>query len=1129
LLFATGLVALPASGAGGSAAAPAAASSQAVPDELIVGFRRSLAAGTQDSIVRGYGGTPATRFRQIDAMVVRTTPGAYDAVSKALGADARVRYVEPNYVVSATAIPNDPSFSQLWGMNNTGQTGGTPDADIDAPEAWDIQTGSASVAVGVTDSGIDFSHPDLAAQQWINSGENCGSTDPTIVCAQRTNGVDDDGNSYVDDYRGWDFVSNDNNPFDDHSHGTHVAGTIGAVGNNGVGVVGVNWNVKIAALKFLNASGNGTTSGAISATLYSANEGLKVSNNSWGGGGFSQALLDAIEYGASQGMLFVAAAGNAGANNDLAPFYPASYNSDSLIAVEATDHNDARSSFSNYGATSVDLGAPGSSILSTVPGNGYALFNGTSMATPHVTGAAALLRAQFPGATPYGLKALLMRTVDPKASLNGTTVTGGRLNVNNAVRCSSDPKAVIIAPLPNFTVNTGQSFQIRVLGSSCASPAGLANVSVNVNGTPVTMTAANPDTGRYTGSFTPTSGGPLTVTATVTIGGSSDVQTVNGSASGGGGGSYTCQDISDSWVDATGGTQLNLHVDDGFTSVSLPFSFSYFGQSYTSAFVSTNGFLTLGSSTGANYPNNPVIPNAAVPNGVIAPFWDDLNPAVGGAVYTSVTGSAPNRTFHVEWFNVPHFGNVGAATLEVSLYETSNEIRFRYLDTNFGNATFNSGASATAGVENQTGTQGAQYSRNSPVLTDGKAIRCGQGSPPPPPALNITTTSLPGGTVNQAYSQSVTATGGSTPYSWSVVSGSLPPGLSLSPTGTPSATISGTPTTAGTYNFTVQVTDNAAATDTQALSITIAPAAALTITTTSLPGGTVNQAYSQSVTATGGSTPYSWSIFSGNLPPGLSISPTGTPSATISGTPTTEGTYNFTVQVTDNAAATDTQDLSITIGPAAPPGGAPLFGSAGAAAAALATSIDVPYPSGTAANDILVLFVVTKDTVDINTPAGFTEGGSRSQTTLRAEWFWKRATGSESGTLTVTKASGTNLLFGRMYRFTGAATSGTPFEAAAATGAGGTTLTPVDIATTGPNRRVVVLAALEDDLALGSFTGGTATVPEDVAEAKTATGTDAALGINSLARTVAETFDFGTQTIAYNRNHALFTFALLPA
>ncbi len=1016
----------------------AAARPDAVPGELIAGFERSVLGVEQTAAVRRAGGSPERRLPQIDAVVVRTAPATQERVAKALLDDPRVRYVEPNYVLTAAATPNDPSFSQLWGLHNTGQTGGTPDADIDAPEAWDVSTGSSSIVVGVTDSGVDFGHPDLAGRQWVNPGENCGSSDPTIACADRADGVDDDSNGYTDDWRGWDFVNNDNNPHDDNSHGTHVAGTIGAVGNNGVGVVGVNWDVRIAALKFLNASGNGTTAAAIAATIYSADEGIQISNNSWGGGGFSQALLDAIEYGATRGMLFVAAAGNLSSNNDASPYYPATYGADVITAVAATDHNDLRSSFSNYGASTVDLAAPGTSILSTVPGGGYALFNGTSMATPHVAGAAALLKARFPTASAYGLKALLMRSVDHKASLDGITVTGGRLNLFTAVSCSNAPKVVLLTPPTGFSVSVGQPLAIRVLGASCASPAGLANVSVTVNGSAVAMTAASPDNGRYTGSFTPTASGPLTVAATVTIGGSSDVATATGTATGGSGDGYSCQDISDSWVDATGGTQLPLASDDASTPVSLPFAFTFYGQAHTQAFVSTNGFLTLGSSSGANVSNNPAIPGTAMPNGVIAPFWDDLNPASGGAVYSSTTGAAPNRVFHVEWLDVPHFSNVGAATFEASLYETTNEIRFRYLDTDLGNVRYNAGRSATAGVENQTGTAGTQYSRNSAVLTNGKAIRCSEGAPPPPPALAVTTTALPGGTVGQAYSQAVSATGGTPPYGWSLVSGSLPPGLTLSPTGTPSATVSGTPTTAGTYDFTVQVTDAVAASDTQALSIVVA-----------------------------------------SSPP--------------------------------------------------PPGGAPAFGSAGAAAAALASSVDVPYPAGIAANDVLVLFALTKDNVDIDVPAGFAAGDARTQGGMRAEWFWRRATGTESGTLAVTKASGTNLLFGRMYRFTGAATSGTPYEAAASTGASASALTPADVTTLGANRRVVALTALEDDLVLGDYTGGAATVPEDVEESRTATGTDGALGLNSLARASAGAFDFGSQTVAWKRSHIIFTFALTPA
>lgn len=303
------------------------------------------------------------------------------------------------------------------------------------------------------------------------------------------------------------------------------------------------------------------------------------------------------------------------------------------------------------------------------------------------------------------------------------------------------------------------------------------------------------------------------------------------------------------------------------------------------------------------------------------------------------------------------------------------------------------------------------------------------------------------------------------------------------------------------------------------------------IATTSLPGGSVGQAYSQSITATNGATPYTWSIVSGSLPPGLSISTSGTPSTTISGTPTTTGTYGFTVQVTDADTGTDTQELSISVAEAPPPPPDGIaFGGAGTAGAALASSVAVPYPSGVAANDLLILHVMTRDNVEIATPAGFVEGGARNQGAgLRSEWFWKRATGSESGSVTVTKASGTTLFFGRMVRFTGVVTSGAPFEGAVDTGGSTKVLTPADVTTSGPDRRVVVLTAEEDDLVLDSYTGGTATLPEDVAEARTGLGADGALGVNSLTRASAETFDPGSQTIAFNRNHVLFTFALIPA
>ena len=306
--------------------------------------------------------------------------------------DSSIEYAEPNYIVTASLTPNDPGFNQLWGLHNTAQTGGTADADIDALEAWETAK-DTNLVVGIIDTGIDYTHEDLASNIWTNPGEISG------------NGLDDDGNGFIDDIHGWDFVGvGDNDPMDNQGHGTHVAGTIVAIGNNGIGVTGINWLGRVAALKFLDSNGSGTIADAVEAIQYANLMGLKVTNNSWGGSGYSQALYDAISTANTAGNLFVAAAGNNAINTDVSPSYPSSYNLPNIISVAATDHNDLLAYFSNYGANSVDLGAPGVNIYSTVPTgscnlcnpSGYSSLNGTSMATPHVTGATALLWSYSP-------------------------------------------------------------------------------------------------------------------------------------------------------------------------------------------------------------------------------------------------------------------------------------------------------------------------------------------------------------------------------------------------------------------------------------------------------------------------------------------------------------------------------------------------------------------------------------------------------------------------------------------------------------------------------------------------------------------------------------------------------------
>jgi subtilisin family serine protease len=338
---------------------------------------------------------------------------------------------EKDYIVFHQATtPADNDWSSLWGLHNTGQSGGVTDADIDAPEAWDIFTGSQNVVVGVIDTGVDYNHPDLINNRWINPGEIAND------------GIDNDYNGFVDDVYGWDFANDDNNPMDDHGHGTHCAGTIGAQGNNNQGVVGVNWTVKLAGIKFLGPYG-GTTSDAIDSIHYAVTTQMTLTSNSWGGGGYSSLLKQAIESARDANQLFIAAAGNSAYDNDQTPSYPASYDVDNVIAVAASDRHDQLSSFSQWGLNSVDIAAPGSSILSTTPDNTYSTYSGTSMATPHVAGACALYLGMYPNSDYQSVKTLLLNSADPIPALQGKVLSEGRLNIHTLLQASTGPQIVV--------------------------------------------------------------------------------------------------------------------------------------------------------------------------------------------------------------------------------------------------------------------------------------------------------------------------------------------------------------------------------------------------------------------------------------------------------------------------------------------------------------------------------------------------------------------------------------------------------------------------------------------------------------------------------------------------------------
>ena len=397
-------------------------------NRFVMRFEDGVTPERQAAIMAAEGLEIIQRYDFINALLVRKTKNVLtvDGLQR-LVAMPEIRYAEPDMDMQFDRVPNDPQYPQQWQYDNQGQTGGKIDADIDAPEAWDLVTGSTQTVIAVIDSGVDYNHTDLRANMWVNPGEIAGD------------GIDNDANGYIDDIYGIDPFSGDSDPLDQNGHGTHVAGTTAAVGNNGRGVTGVNWNSKIMALKIGAAGPSVSFLAAIESLNYLVTMKTKyginivVSNNSYGGPGFSQAFQDAVQATIDVGIAFVAAAGNNGTDNDQQPFYPVGFPLDGIIAVAATDDRDQLANFSNFGVTSVDIAAPGVNILSTTLGGGYGLLSGTSMASPHVAGVVALLASSLPGASVAQLKSAVLLGADPLPNLTGVVLSGARLNAAKSV------------------------------------------------------------------------------------------------------------------------------------------------------------------------------------------------------------------------------------------------------------------------------------------------------------------------------------------------------------------------------------------------------------------------------------------------------------------------------------------------------------------------------------------------------------------------------------------------------------------------------------------------------------------------------------------------------------------------
>jgi subtilisin family serine protease len=416
---------------------PSLSAGTEVPGQLLIRFESNV---TTASIADFYADHGLTELENLDFDRTDADPGLRLVATPTILAaeliptlqlDSRVKYAEPNGIIHLAQVPNDPTLSRDYGLINTGQTGGTPDADTDADEAWDITTGSSEVVVAVIDSGIDYTHPDLAANVWVNPGEIPGNRN------------DDDGNGFVDDVHGYDIMNNDGDPMDTFGHGTAVAGTIGMVGDNATGSTGVSWNVKLMAVTMRDEFM--TFENAIKAMDYvtmmrKRGVNVRVANASWGAWDLTaspKSLKDAVDRMGEAGILFVAAANNQARDVDVQPHYPSGFDSPHIVSVAATDHNDRYSSFTNWGATTVDLAAPGEFVWTTGIGNSYGWANGTSLSAPHVTGAAALLFSAFPHLTALEVKARLLGSVDPIGHIGANaafpTLTNGRLNVRNAL------------------------------------------------------------------------------------------------------------------------------------------------------------------------------------------------------------------------------------------------------------------------------------------------------------------------------------------------------------------------------------------------------------------------------------------------------------------------------------------------------------------------------------------------------------------------------------------------------------------------------------------------------------------------------------------------------------------------
>lgn len=634
-----------------------------------------------------------------------------EALRDQLLASKQFEYVEYDYYRKLRALPNDANFVLQWGLHNIGGIGAI-DADIDAVEAWDVVQPDSNIIVAVIDTGVDYNHVDLQNSMWINSGEIAN------------NGLDDDGNGFVDDVNGYDFLRNIGDPMDNNIHGTHVAGIIAASANNTIGVAGVSWTSKIMPVVGLSAT-SGSDSTLVAAIEYAVDNGAKIINASWGGPLYSQALYDAVAYAQAAGVLFVAAAGNASANLDFIADYPANFDLANIITVAATNRSDGLAFFSNYGMRNVDVAAPGEDIYSTLPNSQYGYLSGTSMAAPLVSGAAALLASHDPSKSFLQLRQLLISSSDPIIGLQQASVSRGRVNLNSALNCNATQLQLSSANIVSGQeLLFGEPQRFEVYAHSCGVAASSATVSLSIDqSAPLALfdDGTNGDVQAGDGLFSRdnivwNNVGPsqLIVSATDSLLGAAsqaiDVNVIREIR-------YTITEPNYQWQATDTATTASLFGDDQSTTTPIPigFEFPFYGNIYSDAFVSTNGILSFG--TGHTVYSNDSIPSGFQPNNAIYAHWDDLEMLPDSRVSYELTGLSPNQIFTVTWENAIYYRSITRLSFQVQLHENGDIV------LNYQSLGGRNGGSATIGVENDSGTQASQYSFNNQILTDARSIK----------------------------------------------------------------------------------------------------------------------------------------------------------------------------------------------------------------------------------------------------------------------------------------------------------------------------------------------------------------------------------------------------------------------